>query len=82
MSDDQNNDAAIWSRDEVQSPCVRICVIHPAARICTGCMRSIDEITNWSKMSAQERQDIMAELPGRTGQVLKRRGGRAARLKR
>ena len=75
-------DDDIWTRDEVQSPCVRICVIHPAARICTGCMRSIDEITNWSKMSAEERRDIMAELPGRTGQVLKRRGGRAARLKR
>ena len=78
---DENNIDGIWSRDEIESPCVRICVIHPAARICTGCMRSIDEITNWSQMSAQERQTVMADLPGRTGQVLRRRGGRAARLK-
>ena len=76
MSDD------IWSRDEVQSPCIRICVIHPEARLCTGCLRSIDEITQWSKMTPDQRRAIMAELPGRTGQVMQRRGGRAARLKR
>lgn len=77
MKDDE-----VWSRDEVESPCVRICVIHPEARLCTGCLRSIDEITRWSKMTAEERRDVMAELSSRAGQVLRRRGGRAARLKR
>ena len=75
-------DTEVWKRDEIDSPCVRICVVHPEARLCTGCLRSIDEITRWSKMTPTERRSIMAELPGRTGQVLKRRGGRAARLKR
>ena len=74
MSDD------VWKRDEVQSPCIKICVIHPEARLCTGCLRSIDEITQWSKMSNEARAAIMAELPTRTGQITKRRGGRAARL--
>ena len=77
MSDDP-----VWSRDEIESPCVRICVIHPEARLCTGCLRSIDEITRWSRMSPVERREIMAVLSARTGQVVKRRGGRAARLKR
>jgi len=72
----------IWSRDEVESPCVRVCVIHPAARICTGCFRSMDEIAQWSRMSVEERRDIMAELPSRGGSIAVRRGGRAARLKR
>lgn len=76
MSDD------IWTRDEIQSPCIRICVIHPEARICTGCLRSIDEITRWSKMSPDERRTIMTDLPTRSSQIMKRRGGRAARLKR
>jgi len=76
------SDGEIWSRDEIESPCVRICVVHPEARLCTGCLRSIDEITRWSKMSVDERRVVMAELPGRTGQVVQRRGGRAARLKR
>lgn len=69
----------VWKRNEVESPCVNICVVHPETRLCTGCARSIDEITRWSKMSAEERQEIMAELPGRSPAPTQRRGGRAAR---
>lgn len=72
----------VWNRDEVESPCVRVCVVHPEARICTGCLRSIDEITRWSKMSADERRAIMATLPDRADLLKKRRGGRAARMAR
>jgi len=72
----------VWSRDEVESPCVRICVVHPEARICTGCLRSIDEISRWSKLSAEERRAIIAALPDRADLLKKRRGGRAARLNR
>lgn len=75
MSDD------VWSRDEIESPCIKICVIHPESRLCTGCLRSIDEIGAWSKMSADDRRAVMAELPSRAGHLTKRRGGRAARLK-
>lgn len=70
----------VWKRDEVESPCVKICVVHPEARICTGCLRSIEEITRWSRMAPDERRAVMAELPGRTGLITKRRGGRNARL--
>lgn len=70
----------VWKRDEIESPCVRICVVHPDARLCTGCLRSIDEIARWSRMSSIERREIMNELPSRAGQLRKRRGGRAARL--
>ncbi len=76
MSDD------IWKRDEIESPCIKTCVIHSEARLCTGCLRSIDEITRWSKMPPEERRSIMAELPTRQGRLTKRRGGRAARLAR
>jgi uncharacterized protein len=72
----------VWQRDEIQSPCINICVVHPEARICTGCYRSIEEITKWSKLSNDARAEIMAELPGRAAGLTKRRGGRAARLKR
>jgi predicted Fe-S protein YdhL (DUF1289 family) len=71
----------IWARAEIESPCIKICVIHPESRLCTGCLRSIDEIGAWSRMTAEARSDVMAELPGRTGKITKRRGGRAARLK-
>ncbi|MBK0327182.1 DUF1289 domain-containing protein [Rhodobacteraceae bacterium F11138] len=71
----------VWKRDEIDSPCVNICVVHPAERICTGCLRSIDEIARWSRMTPEERAAIMAELPDRAPRLAKRRGGRAARVK-
>ncbi|CRL09777.1 DUF1289 domain-containing protein [Phaeobacter italicus] len=72
----------VWKRDEVQSPCIQICVVHPEARICTGCYRSIDEITRWSKMTNEERASLLEQLPARASDLTKRRGGRSARLKR
>ncbi|WP_083097152.1 DUF1289 domain-containing protein [Pseudophaeobacter leonis] len=72
----------VWQRDEVQSPCINICVVHPEARICTGCYRSIEEITKWSKLSNDARAEVMAALPDRAAGLTKRRGGRAARIKR
>lgn len=75
-------DNLVWKRDEIQSPCVQICVIHPETRLCAGCARSIDEIGSWSRMSAEERSAIMADLPNREAAPQGRRGGRAARLKR
>lgn len=72
----------IWTRDEIESPCVKICVVHPESRLCTGCLRTMDEIGAWSKMTPEARRAVMAELPSRAGQLTKRRGGRAARLLR
>lgn len=80
MTKPENTDH-IWARAEIESPCIKICVIEPNSRLCTGCLRSIDEIGAWSKMTAQARSAVMAELPSRAGQITKRRGGRAARLK-
>ncbi|MGV8986246.1 MAG: DUF1289 domain-containing protein [Cypionkella sp.] len=76
MSDD------IWTRKEVQSPCIKICVIHPEERLCVGCYRSIDEIGRWSQMSADERQAVLEDLPARKPRLAKRRGGRIGRLDR
>jgi uncharacterized protein len=76
MSDD------VWKRAEVESPCIKICVIHPESRLCTGCWRSIDEIGAWSKMSPEVRRAVMEELPAREAALKKRRGGRSARLSR
>ena len=72
----------VWTRNEIESPCIKICVVHPEARICTGCYRTIDEITRWSKLDSDARREVMAALPERAGQLRKRRGGRAARLNR
>jgi uncharacterized protein len=68
--------------EEIASPCVKLCVVHPEERICVGCFRSIDEISGWSRMTHDERASVMAELPERAPRLAKRRGGRLARLER
>jgi len=68
----------IWMRDEVESPCIKICSIHPESRLCVGCLRTIDEITGWGRMTQHERRALMTELPERQSLVQKRRGGRRA----
>lgn len=70
----------IWRRAEIDSPCVKICVIHPEAGLCIGCKRSRDEIARWSAMTPEERRAIMATLPARAPLLARRRGGRAGRL--
>ena len=72
----------VWKRAEIESPCIKICVIHPETRLCTGCARSIDEIGGWSRMTPDERQAVMEDLPNRSAAPNGRRGGRSARLKR
>ena len=66
-------------RAEIESPCVRICVIDPATGFCLGCFRTLDEIAGWSTMPADARQAVLAELPARGALRRHRRGGRAAR---
>ncbi|MBT8456326.1 MAG: DUF1289 domain-containing protein [Rhodobacteraceae bacterium] len=72
----------IWRRDEIASPCIKICVIHPETRLCAGCHRSIDEIGQWSRLTPEARAAIMDELPAREALLRKRRGGRAGRVTR
>ncbi len=72
----------IWSRDEIASPCIKVCVVHPEARLCVGCHRTLDEIAAWSRMTPESRAAVMSELPGRAARLKRRRGGRAARVDR
>lgn len=70
----------VWRREEIESPCVKVCVIHPESRLCTGCLRTIDEIGAWSRMTREDRRAVMEQLEARRPLLTKRRGGRAARL--
>lgn len=79
---DGNNDGDndVWKRDEIQSPCTKVCVIHPEAKLCIGCLRTTDEIAGWSRLTHKERADIIATLRDREPRLKnKRRGGRNKR---
>lgn len=61
----------------VSSPCIKICVIDPASKVCQGCGRTLQEIAQWSRFSEPERLAIMATLearlsPPRDGQAPRR----------
>lgn len=73
---------ALWQRDEIASPCVKVCVIHPQERICVGCYRTTAEIARWARMAKAERAAIIEQLPERSERLRKRRGGRAGRSRR
>ena len=79
MTDAPPPDDQVWKRNEIESPCVNICLIHPEAKICVGCHRTGEEITVWSKLSPDARRAVMEDLPARKALLPGRRGGRRGR---
>lgn len=55
--------------DKVRSPCVSICALDEND-ICVGCHRSGEEITRWSRMSNEERRDVLRKVAERESKVL------------
>ncbi|MFK4792116.1 DUF1289 domain-containing protein [Sphingobium sp. ZW T5_29] len=49
----------------MESPCVNICKLDRAGRICTGCGRTVEEIARWRGMSKAERRAITDRLKTR-----------------
>jgi hypothetical protein len=68
---------------DIETPCVKICVVDPETQFCIGCGRTRNEIADWIGMGATARHTVMLELPERVETLTlrkRRRGGRAARL--
>ena len=47
---------------EVESPCIGVCKIDKKKKICIGCFRTINQISNWSKLSDSQKQKIVNDL--------------------
>jgi len=47
------------------SPCLGICLMDPATRMCRGCLRTIDEIRGWYEASAADKRAILERLAAR-----------------
>jgi uncharacterized protein len=68
---------------DIETPCVKICVVEPETGFCIGCGRTRDEIASWLALSPMARHDVMATLPERISTLTlrkTRRGGRRGRL--
>jgi predicted Fe-S protein YdhL (DUF1289 family) len=51
---------------EVASPCVGICQMDAAGLLCTGCLRTLDEITAWGTLDAPGKRAVWALIAQRT----------------
>lgn len=51
---------------DVPSPCIRVCVVDPARKLCKGCLRTLDEIAGWPSFTSAQKRAVLARLPGRT----------------
>ena len=49
----------------IESPCTKVCVVHPTKSLCIGCGRSLDEIARWIDFDAAARGRILTQLPAR-----------------
>ena len=47
------------------TPCIKVCVVDGQSGLCLGCFRKLSEVAGWSKLTDQDRERIMAELPSR-----------------
>jgi uncharacterized protein len=48
----------------VTSPCVNLCKVLPQTYKCIGCGRTLKEIAEWSKMTAQQKKKVLNSLSG------------------
>ena len=46
--------------DEVQSPCIGVCVVDDATDVCQGCFRRRDEIQDWWDLDNVTKRKIVA----------------------
>ena len=53
----------------VATPCIKVCVVDGASSLCLGCYRTLSEIAGWSRLSDEQRADIMSELPARRDRI-------------
>ncbi|SDU04634.1 DUF1289 domain-containing protein [Stappia sp. ES.058] len=51
--------------DAIESPCIKLCRIDQATRLCAGCLRTLEEIAGWGRLSTDERREVMNVLPSR-----------------
>ena len=52
----------------METHCTGICRIDPDTRVCEGCHRTIDEISNWATMTDSARATLIATLSKRAQQ--------------
>jgi len=52
----------------IASPCIKVCVLD-ARQVCVGCGRTLDEIAQWSRMTEEQRAQVVDQARRRRSQA-------------
>jgi predicted Fe-S protein YdhL (DUF1289 family) len=52
-----------------KSPCIQTCAVSGRTGFCIGCGRKLGEIGGWTGFSADQKQQIIDQLPARLASV-------------
>jgi uncharacterized protein len=55
--------------EEVQSPCISVCMIDDASGLCQGCFRKLEEIQGWWDLDNAQKRTIVKEACQREAAV-------------
>ena len=55
-------------KPRIASPCISVCRLDPFEDVCVGCLRTTQEIAEWTRYSDEERRVIMDSLKARRAQ--------------
>jgi uncharacterized protein len=53
---------------EVKSPCISVCTMDEATGFCQGCYRTLEEISQWWDLSADQQRNVVAKASEREAQ--------------
>jgi len=53
----------------VASPCISVCRMDAATGLCVGCLRTIDEIAEWSVLDEGARRDVWTAIAQRRARM-------------
>ena len=54
-----------YNSAQMETPCIKMCMLDLDSELCAGCGRTLDEIAGWAGLDDAERSKVMAELPRR-----------------
>jgi uncharacterized protein len=47
---------------KLPSPCIAVCAMDLATGLCHGCLRTLDEIADWSTMGDEDKRTVWARI--------------------
>jgi uncharacterized protein len=45
--------------EEIQSPCIGVCVVDETSQLCQGCFRSLNEIKDWWDLDNAQKKVVV-----------------------